>query len=61
MIDKKSKKNNVNGAMAEQYRVIAKQIETLPPEPKLSDFYHLSEEQKNSKLSFVTVGTGLAT
>ena len=28
------------------YRVFAKQINPLPPEPQLSDFYHPSEGQK---------------
>ena len=30
--------NNVNEAMLEYYRVFAKQIKRLPPEPQLSDF-----------------------
>ena len=34
---------------------------SLPPEPQLSDFNHPSEDQKNGKLCFVAVGTGLAT
>ena len=49
--------NNANEAMLEYYRVFAKQIKPLPPEPKLSDFYHLSEAQKNGELLFVAVGT----
>ena len=53
--------NNVDEAMLEYCRVFAKQMKPLPPEPQLSDFYHLSEEQKNGELLFVTVGTGLAT
>ena len=47
--------------MLEYYRVFAKQIKLLPPEPKLSDFFHPSEVQKNSELLFVVVGTGVAT
>ena len=43
--------------MLEYSRVFAKQIKPLPPEPKLSDFYHLSEAQKNGELLFVAVGT----
>ena len=35
--------NNVDEAMLEYCRVFAKQIKPLPPEPKLSDFYHPSE------------------
>ena len=37
-------------AMLEYYRVFAKQIKPLPPEPQLSDFYHPSEGQKNGEL-----------
>ena len=43
------------------YRVFAKQIKPLPPEPELSDFYHPSEIQKNGELLFVAVGRGIAT
>ena len=46
--------------MLEYYRLFAKKIKPLPPEPKLSDFYHPSEAQKNDELSFVAVGTGIA-
>ena len=53
--------NNVDEAMLEYYRVFAKQIKPLPPEPELSDFYHPSENQKNGELLFVVVGTGIAT
>ena len=52
--------NNVDEAMLECYRVFAKQIKSLPPEPKLSDFYHPSETQKSGELLFVTLGTGFA-
>ena len=53
--------NNVDEAMLEYYRVFGKQINPLPPEPQLSDFHHPSEDQKNGKLLFVAVGTGIAT
>ena len=53
--------NNVDEAMLEYYRVFAKQIKPLPPEPELSDFYHPSEAQKNGELLFVVVATGIAT
>ena len=46
--------------MLEYYRVFAKQIKPLPPEPQLSDFYHPSEAQKNGEPLFVG-GTGIAT
>ena len=47
--------------MLEYYRVFAKEIKSLPPEPEFSDFYHPSETQKNDELLFVVVGTGIAT
>ena len=53
--------NNVDEAMLEYYRVFAKKVKPLPPEPELSDFYHLSENQKNVELLFVVVGTDIAT
>ena len=53
--------NNVDEAMLEYYRVFAKKIKPLPPEPQLSDFYHPSEAKKNGELLFVSVGTGIAT
>ena len=52
---------HVDEAMFEYYRVFAKKIKLLPPEPELSDFYHPSEVQKNGELLFVAVGTGIAT
>ena len=52
---------NVDEAMLEYYRVFAKKIKPLPPQPELSDFYHPSEVQKNGELLFVAVGTGIAT
>ena len=53
--------NNVDEAMLEYYRVFAKQIKPLPPEPELSDFYHPSENQKNGELLFIAASTGFAT
>ena len=47
--------------MLEYYRVFAKKIKPLPPEPELSDFYHPSDTQNNGELLFVVVGTGIAT
>ena len=52
---------NVDEAMLEYYRVFAKKIKPLPPQPELSDFYHPSEVQKNGELLFVVVGTGIPT
>ena len=45
-IEAKACINNVDDAALEYYRVFAKQIKPLLPEPKLSDFYHPSESQK---------------
>ena len=53
--------NNVDEVMLEYCRVFAKQIKSLPPEPQLSDFYHLSEAQKSGELLFFAVGTDIAT
>ena len=53
--------NNADEAMAEYYRVFAKKIKPLPPDPELSDFSHPSETQKNGELLFVAVGTGITT
>ena len=53
--------NNVDEAVVEYYRIFAKKIKPLPPEPQLSNFYHPLETKKNGELLFVTVGTGIAT
>ena len=53
--------NNVDQAMLEYYRVFAKQIRPVPPEPQLSDFYHPSEAPKNGEPLFVAVDTGIGT
>ena len=53
--------NNVDEAMLEYYRVFAKKIKRLPPEPQLPDFYHPPEAQKIGELLSVAVGTGIAT
>ena len=43
--DAKGNISNVNEEMLECYRVFAKQIKPLPPEPESSDFYHPSKDQ----------------
>ena len=53
--------SNDNEAMLEYYRVFAKKIKPLPPEPELSHFYHPSNAQKNDELLFVTTDTSIAT
>ena len=40
---------------------LQKKIKPLPPEPELSDFYHLTETERNGELLFSVVGTGVAT
>ena len=52
---------NIDDAMLQYYRVVAKQIKPLPSVPQLSDFYHPSEAQKNGDLLLVAVGTDIAT
>ena len=39
----------IDEAMLEYYRLFAKQIKPLPPEPQLSDFDHPSEAEKNDE------------
>ena len=53
--------SNVGEAMLEYYRVFAKQIKPLLPEPGLSDFYQPSRVQKNGELLFIALGSGIAT
>ena len=47
--------NNVDEAILEYYRVFAKKIRSLPPEPEL----HPSETHINGELLFVAGGTGI--
>ena len=53
--------NSADEVILEYYQAFAKKIKPLPPEPQLSDFYHLSEAKKKEKrkgeLLFVAVGT----
>ena len=37
---------NVDEEMLEYYRVFAKKKEPLPPEPEVSDFYHLTRHKE---------------
>ena len=53
--------SSVDDAMLEYYRVFAKQIKPLPPEPELSYFYQPSKTQKNSELLFIAIGSGIGT
>ena len=47
---------NVDEAMREYYRITGQQL-TLPPEPKQSDFYQMSENKKMQEILFIIVGT----
>ena len=53
--------SNADDAMLEYYRVFAKQIKPLPPEPELSDFYQPSGTQKDGELLFIALGSGIVT
>lgn len=49
--------NDVDEAMKQYYYITGKQFaEPLPPEPKLSDFYTPSTDQKNREILFVVLG-----
>ena len=48
--------NNADEEMLEHYRIFARKLKPLPPDPELSDFYHPSGTQKNGELLFVPVG-----
>ena len=48
--------DDVDQAMKQYYYVTGKQLEPLPPEPKLSDFYTPSPDQQNREIVFVVVG-----
>ena len=51
--------HDVNEAMKEYYLVTGKQdLEELEPEPKLSDYYTPSSDQKTRELVFVAIGLG---
>ena len=45
---------DLNSAMQQYFLVTGRQLEPLPPEPVLSDFYMLSEDH-NHELAFITV------
>ena len=46
-LSEKMKREHISTMLMKQcYRVFAKKVKPLPPEPELSDFYHPSETQK---------------
>ena len=51
--------SNMDEAMKEYYLVTKQRLPELPPEPKLSDFYHPSEGQKTGELFLIMSGLGV--
>ena len=48
--------------MKQYYYITGKSLDSLPPEPKLRDFYKPSSDQQNREITFVVLGmavTGL--
>ena len=46
---------DLNSAMQQYYIVTGRQLEALPPNPILSDFYVPSEDHHNCELAFITI------
>ena len=46
---------DLNSAMQQYFIVTGRQLEPLPPNPVLSDFYLLSEDHHNRELTFITL------
>ena len=46
---------DLNSAMQQYSIVTGRQLEPLPPEPVLSDFYVPSEDHHNPELAFITL------
>ena len=47
---------DVDAAMQEYAQVTGHNLDTLGPEPQLSDFYHPSDGQKDREIAFVILG-----
>ena len=45
----------LNSAMQQYFLVTGRQLEPLPPNPVLSDFYALSEDHHNREPTFITL------
>ena len=55
-VDKAEKRfSDLNTAMQQYFLVTGRQLEPLPPEPVLSDFYVPSEDHHNRELAFITL------
>ena len=50
---------DLDEGISEYYRVTGQKLPALPPQPKLTDFYHPSEDQKKGELFFTIGGTVL--
>ena len=48
--------DDVDQAMKQYYYITGKQLDPLPPEPKLSDYYAPSSDQQNRELLFIVAG-----
>ena len=48
--------DDVDQAMKQYYYITGKSLDSLPPEPKLSDFYTPSSDQQNREITFVVLG-----
>ena len=48
--------DNVDQALKQYYYITGKQLDPLPPEPKLSDYYAPSPDQQNRELLFIVAG-----
>ena len=48
--------DGVDQAMKQYYYITGKQLDPLPPEPKLSDYYAPSSDQQNRELLFIVTG-----
>ena len=48
--------DDVDQAMKQYYYITGKQLDPLPPEPKLSDYYTPSPDQQNREIVFIVDG-----
>ena len=48
--------DDVDQAMKQYYYITGKQLDPLPPEPKLSDYYAPSSDQQNREMLFIVAG-----
>ena len=56
--------DDVDQAMKQYYHITGKQLDPLPPEPKLTDYYEPSPDHQNRELLFMIAGkktTGFST